>query len=194
MDILVTQSRQIENIFETEVRHIAMAEEPEQPEQRRFRTGMVTSAKDMHWLRLVQQHCGTSPPVNSQGFPKVYNSGVVLYTQTGLKAARDKFFSIDRYAALMHLAKLPKFYRLDQNFLGAASFIPGMFFDELPQHWNVRLRDDSYLPEANDRRIIDSHMKDEPSFYHLQVRNKNKLTESACQYIIRKFEETQYGH
>lgn len=176
-----------ENIFETKVRHIAMAEEPEQPALRQHRTGMINSCKDLRWLDIATNRLKSSPPVTAQGYPRVFNSGVVLFTREGLQAAKQCFFSIEKYALLIKLAKLPKFYRLDQNFLGAASFVDGILFDELPERFNVRLREDLWNTEIADGNVT-THSKDlDPIFFHLQIPNKSGLSEAECEAMIQNF-------
>lgn len=158
-------------ILTRHVDHIAMAEELA-PEIRGERPRWLNDRNDNRWAIVSRAVFGVSPPRLPDGKTRAFNSGVIVYTREGLIAARRNFPNVTAYSVAMRIALLPRFYRLDQNYLGTACFRKGMKFDILEQRWN-RIVKTSQLDE--------NRMVKEPSgdtaFVHWQVRDKKEYSE-----------------
>lgn len=145
----------------TEDFHIAMAEEPEQIKERQLKSGLIKGSNDQKYDNVIAKCFKSDPPRDPSGKLRIFNSGVVLYRKPN--QLRNLLLNPDWYILTINLAGLPRFYSLDQNFLGAVIGQSDIKFRELNQHWNQRVRDN----QNND------HLIKEAKFLHLQVSGKN---------------------
>ncbi len=110
------------DIFTLPVNHIGMVEELAQPELRKGRKSPIRHSNDMRWAAFGSAFFHSTPPRLADRSPRVFNSGVIVYTREGMMAARQRFPDIKTYVMAMRLAILPRFYRLDQNYLALPAF------------------------------------------------------------------------
>ena len=125
---------------------------------------------DEMWIDLVEDFYSIEIPRNDDQCKKLYNSGVVLYTQTGLSKARENWSSIDEYLEVVDPMRPIDFYLADQEYLITMIQKSHMKIHELDNEWNSRVCD--YGP-LHDCRTPES------KFIHIQQRNvtKNELEE-----------------
>lgn len=162
MDVFV-KSYEI-NIFEEQSKgdfNIAMAEEPEQIKERQLKSGLIKGSNDQKYDKTINGRFKSTPPRDPSGALRIFNSGVVLYRNPS--SLRKLMLNPDWYILNINLAGLPRFYSLDQNFLGAVIGRSDIKFHELKQHWNQRVRD----TRNNDQAI------NEARFLHIQISGKN---------------------
>jgi len=164
-----------QSIFEGRTADIGMVEEVSQPKLRQVATGPITSARDLRWARVAEALYGVRLPRTEEGLPRVFNSGVVHYTRAGLETARRVFPSIKAYTLAMRLAALPRFYRLDQNYLGVAAFRPPLRFEAMPLSWNAQVR------SAPDGGWSLDRPGEEIRLLHVQTKDRNALTEAELE-------------
>ena len=153
------------DIFELTNGHIMMCEEVCQPQLRTNMKGKINSQNDVKWANTVEDLCGKRPFLEKTGKPRVFNSGVVIYTRNGINFLRKKLPSILRYQISMKLRGLPKFYSFDQNYLNAFLNLDGVQFSKLPEIWNsqvIRYEDNSDQIHLLDRR------SEKTCFIHVQ--------------------------
>ena len=164
MDVFV-KSDEIDIFEEQSTRdfQIAMAEEPEQIKERQVKSGLINGSNDQKYDMVINSRFKSDPPRDPSGALRIYNSGVVLYRKP--KKLRNLMLNPDWYILNINLASLPRFYSLDQNFLGAVIGQRNIKFRELNQHWNQRVRDN----QNNDQLIKEAR------FLHLQVSAKNNF-------------------
>lgn len=173
MDILISQKLEA-NVFDIELEHIAMVEEEHQPELREFAKGKINSKNDQKWAKLASLFWGIEVARDEHNRPKVYNSGVVLFSNSGLKKAKETFLSIPKYTWAMRLALLPRFYRLDQNYFGVCAFSKGMNLTVMDQSWNTQVH---YVhTREGDKTLYDARSQD-TKFIHLQVAGRKNMSE-----------------
>lgn len=163
------------DILTLPVDHIGMVEELV-PEIRADRPKWLNDRNDERWAKVSSAAFRSKPPRFPDRKMRAYNSGVIVYTREGLIAARRNFPSIKAYSLAMRIALLPRFYRLDQNFLGTACFRKGMRFTVLDQRWNRIVK----AATLDQNQLVKDAWSD-TAFVHWQVRNK---TEYAEQDII----------
>lgn len=163
-----------EDVFESPIEHIGMVEEVDQPELRSNMLGRINAKNDKRWARIVKAVWGVQVPLDELGRPKVFNSGVVLYTKAGLNFARNNFPSVRLYQYIMTLAGLPRFYRLDQNYLGAFIGKSGCGFSTLSDGWNSQVTSIKTL--SGDDVLVDQRNA-LTKFVHMQHRGKNKMNQ-----------------
>lgn len=159
------------DILTCPVEHIGMVEELAS-EIRDDRPKWLNDGNDDRWAMVSSGIFKSKLPRSEDEKPRIFNSGVIVYSREGLIAARRNFPNITAYSAAMRLAFLPRFYRLDQNYLGMACFRPGMQFTLLEQRWN-RIVKAASLDES---RLVKSAPGD-TAFVHWQVRNRRDYSE-----------------
>lgn len=163
-----------ENIFETFDGELAMAQEPLQP-QYRFDEKLKKQCNwrtETRWQTLVRDKYGCKVPCDDQARPLVYNSGVVLYSNAGLRKCREQFKPFKEYVDMVDRDSLcgGKVYGTDQGYLHAMAFAMDINFVELDVEWNRCITWDPY-DEGNafTRRAVDSKTEN-TKFVHIQMR------------------------
>lgn len=159
-------------ILTSRVNHIGMVEELAQPELRKGRKSPIRHSNDMRWALVGNLAFQSKLPRVADRSPRVFNSGLIVYTREGILAARGSFPSIDHYVMAMRLAILPRFYRLDQNYLGVACFRKGMQFTPLEQRWNRIVEQGDIADDYRAKQKLP-----DTAFVHWQVRNRKEISE-----------------
>lgn len=173
MDILISQKLEA-NVFDVDLKHIAMVEETHQPELREFTKSKINSKNDQKWAKLASILWDINVARDDQNRPIVYNSGVVLFSNSGLKKAREEFLSIPKYAWAMRLALLPRFYRLDQNYFGVCAFSKGMNLTVMDQSWNTQVH---YVYTREGEKTLYDARDADTKFIHLQLAGRKNMSE-----------------
>jgi hypothetical protein len=161
-----------------DVDHIGMVEELSQ-DIRDDRPKWLNDRNDRRWAMLSGGLFRSRLPRFEDGRPRIFNSGVIAYSREGLIAARQNFPNITAYSAAMRLALLPRFYRLDQNYLGMACFRPGMRFTVLDQRWNRIVK----AAALDENRLVRSAPGD-TAFVHWQVRNRRDYSQEQIVALV----------
>jgi len=169
-----------ENVFESFTGEIGMCTEPFQPKQRTITLGRITSEKDEQWAKVIQNKFNVDLPRNEENLLKVYNSGVVLYSNSGLKKAKQEFMDFNKYIKLVQ--SIDSFYTLDQPYLHAMVYATSVEFVELDNGWN------SYIHGTKDkhntkRRIVD-HRDDNTKFVHCQFPGADDMNADQLWKIV----------
>lgn len=166
------------DILTCPIEHIGMVEELA-AEIREDRPRWLNDRNDNRWALVSGGIFRARPPRQSDGKTRTFNSGVIVYTRDGLIAARKHFPDLKIYSAVMRAALLPRFYRLDQNYLGAACFRKGMSFTVLDQRWNRIVK----AASLDEQRLV---KKPAPNteFVHWQVRNRHDYSEEQIMALV----------
>jgi len=126
---------------------------------------------DEMWTALVEDFYDIEIPRNDDQCKKLYNSGVVLYTQTGLSKVRENWSSIDEYLDVVEPMRPIDFYLADQEYLIVMIQKSRMKIHELGNEWNSRVC--TYGP-LYDLRTPES------KFIHIQ----KEVTESEFKELV----------
>lgn len=153
-----------ENIFEGFDHDIGICTEPNQPELRLKTAGRITSAGDEKWASLVKLKWGVDVPRTESGLVKVYNAGVVLYSNAGLLNAKERFMPFDEYIKAVKDACLPYFYTDDQNYLHAQ--LDRLDWVELHNGWNSYVH---YSQNAGGPKFVNDTRTQDTKFVHVQL-------------------------
>ena len=157
-----------ESIFDNFNAEMGICVEPLQPLLRKNSGGMITSALDERWAAVVEARWKVKMPRTPEGLLKVYNSGVVLYSNAGLKKAKERFVPFKEYVDLINSTKgLISFYTADQNYLHAMLQVAHMDYVEMDNGWNsfIHFIKD---PKTNKKVPNDTRTKD-TKFVHIQM-------------------------
>lgn len=141
-----------ENIFDDFDADIGICTEPLQPRLRaRTKVGLVNRQQDELWANHVENNWNITLPRTEEGFLKVYNSGVVLYSNKGMVTAKNDFLPFEEYINyVLSIKGLLPFYAADQNYLHTTLFASKTNFVELHNGWNTLVT----YHERNTKRII----------------------------------------
>ena len=141
-----------EDIFDGFAADIGICTEPLQPKLRaRTKVGLVNIQQDELWAKHVEEKWNVTLPRTEEGFLKVYNTGMVMYSNQGMINARRKLLPFDEYINyVLSIEGLLPFYAADQNYLHAALFTSNINFVEMDNGWNTLVT----VHERNHQRII----------------------------------------
>lgn len=180
-----------ESIFDGFDAEIGICTEPFQPEQRAKIPGLISKASDEKWAGVIKSRWGVKMPRTPAGLFKVYNSGVVLYSNAGLMAARKKFVPFAEYVNLVSSSGCRNFYTADQNYLHAMLFVAGMNYVELDNGWNSYIH--AYHVDARKKktRVNDSRTRS-TKFVHVQLRSADHW-DAATHHRITNLPESEWA-
>ena len=159
-----------------------ISEEWMQPQLRvEHNMGGINNQNDIKWSHIVESAYGSKILTDERGRPRVFNSGVVLYSAQGRLYAQKNFVDFKLYCNLMRSRSLPPFYQGDQNYLNAM-MTAGMNWSIMPYKWNSQM---FFKPgtTGDNRPVSDYRLKD-TQFVHLQQRgadnwDKERIVETA---------------
>jgi hypothetical protein len=167
-----------ENIFETFTGELGMATEPLQPYYRSLNTPgqQVNASTEASWKTLVSTRFGSKLPVDDRGRIKTYNSGVVLYSNAGLRKCREQFVPFKEYLEAMGEINLAsKVYGTDQGYLHAMAFAMDIDFVEIDNEWNRYITWDPLSPAMfGQRKCIDPRTEN-TKMVHVQMRGADNM-------------------
>lgn len=179
------------NIFEKFTGEIGICEEPFQPKQRQITLGRITTQQDELWAKTIKEAYNTDVPRTEEGLVKIYNTGVVLYTQAAAEHARNNWIKFQDYVNLIRSKPLNSFYTCDQPYLHAMMFVTNMNVQFMDLKWN------SYVHGTSDKnnpkkRIID-HRTEDTCFVHCQFPGADAMTgEQLLRVVNLPREEWNY--
>ena len=126
-----------ENIFEEEIDLFGVCTEPFQGKYRNSTTigGSINSQNDEKWAKECFKLYGAKMPRDQDGFLKVYNAGMVVFTNNGMQYARNHFTSFQQYTNDMRKLNLGRFYTVDQNYFHMEAVRSGRM-TEMHNGWN----------------------------------------------------------
>ena len=171
-----------DNIFEEFDGELSICEETWQPKQRTITKGRITSQQDNLWAKTVEEAYGFDVPRTEEGLIKVYNTGVVLYSQAGATHAREKWTKFKEYIDLIRTKPLDSFYTSDQGYLHAMMFATGMKIHFMNPKWNSFIHGTRDINHA-DRYIVD-HRKPDTCFVHAMFPGADDMNEEQLLRIV----------
>lgn len=177
-----------ESIFDEPLIHFGIAEEEHQPELRYNLSGQICGTNDEAWGAIVEKNYPQHKLLrDDKNRLRVFNSGVVLYTRSGIELAREKWADFAQYQSLMR--SLNRFYQLDQNYLNA--MLAGNKFTIMDTKWNSQIY---YYPEKEKipANILDTRTAN-TNFVHIQLRPRDILTEDMV-YDITNIPIQEWRH
>lgn len=177
-----------DSIFDQQINNIGIVEETQTPAIRYTNTeGNTSKQREEIWGSIVEKNFSGRLLRDDENRLRVFNSGVVVYTRAGIELARNNWCDLNKYQSM--ITSLPRFYMLDQNYLGAMlSFTP---FTILERKWNAQIH---YIGDKNKtpRDLYDSRSSD-TVFVHNQMRGRDKLNDDMIYDIVNK-PSSQWRH
>jgi hypothetical protein len=155
-----------ENIFDEFKADLGICEEWMQPSLRtKHNMGGINNANDNRWYDIIEKTYHHKLYRDDIGRPRVFNSGVVLYSKKCRQEARQALPRFEDYTKLMARSGLPPFYQGDQNYLNA--MLPLFDWQLMDYKWNSQI---FFRPDTSgDNRPINDY-REQPCFVHVQLR------------------------
>ncbi len=160
-----------ENIFEQFFNdpefEVGICEEWNQPEMRVKFPGMIDNTNDERWYALIDKIWHVKLPRTDSGLPRVFNSGVVVYSKKGINKARERFVAFSEYVNIVRMAGLPDFYTCDQPYIFAMLEIGKFNWKVMDYKWNSSVHY-AQGTSGDNRPVTD--LRNNPNFVHIQLR------------------------
>jgi hypothetical protein len=167
-----------ENIFDTFNQDIGMCTEPTMPDRRAKR------ADEMLWHRMLKNKYDTECTKREDGKYLVYNAGLVMWSNQGLKHCRSKWSSVSNYVLNVKNAGITKeIYRTDQNYIHAMVFVSNMSLQSLDNEWNRYITWDNW--KLSNRKVIDPRTPN-TKFVHVQMRGAEDLDNDTHWKVVNR--------
>jgi len=130
-----------ENIFNNFSGDIGLAQELYEPKRQIIENKRVLGRSVYEsWANTVENKFSISLPRTKDGLLKAFNSGVVLYSNAGMKKAKEKFISFKDYNDTIYKTKdVQNFFAADQHYINTSMFKAGLDFVELDYRWNTEV-------------------------------------------------------
>ena len=154
-----------ESIFDDFDADMGICTEPYQPKSRAESTGQISGEMDEKWAVTIKSKWNVEMPRTKEGLLKVYNSGVVMYSNKGLLKAKEKFAPFLEYVTLIRSNKISNFYTADQNYVHAMLKVADMDYVELGIEWNSFMH---YTGSGSNRPVNDMRVE-KTKFVHVQL-------------------------
>ena len=119
-------------------------------------------------------------PRDADGYLKVYNAGMVMFTKKGMQLAREKFVPFQDYQNYIRSCGLGRFYSVDQNYFHAMMIVHSEY-TELDNGWN------NYVhgvrgPLASQDPVHDSRNAS-TKFVHVQLSGADYFSDEQLYHI-----------
>lgn len=171
-----------DNIFEEFNGQLGICEELWQPIQRTRTKGRITSAKDDLWAKTVEEAYGFTVPRTEDGLVRIFNTGVVIYSQDGATHAREKWDRFVNYVNLIRSKPLDSFYTCDQPYLHTMMLATGMDVHYMDKKWNSFIQG-TRDTHHDDRYIVD-HRTPETCFVHAMFPGADDMNDEQLFRIV----------
>lgn len=173
-----------EDIFAEFDGDLGICTEPYQPEARLVSKNHINSTNDEKWAAAIKSKWGVDLPRNEKKLLKVYNSGVVLYSKTGIQKMRKEFIPFHDYVRFVQSRGLPDFYASDQGYIHAMMGITNIRYKEMDNGWNSYVH---YIGDPNLKpRPINDMRTSDTKFVHVQLRGADHYDADKLWRITNK--------
>lgn len=162
------------NIFDQYSNYdLAIVEEWNQPEIRLQYPGQIDNKHDERWVSILEKEFGGFKypriynDIYDKHLPRVFNSGVVLYSKTGIEKLKNTYDVLNKYIDLMNKYGMPSFYSSDQPYINFLLEYKHLNWITMDYRWNSSVH---YTPGTiGDRRPI-TDLRNDSHFVHIQLR------------------------
>ena len=161
-----------ENIFDVDIGHIATCDEPHKEISHLTTKNHINTKEDERWNAAIVKEYKKEMLRNAAGNLKIFNAGLVLYSQDGLTQARKNFRPFQEYIDICRKHKLRGFYSDDQNYLECMYQVADIDLTILDNGWNSYVHWDEHLDKTKPRPIVDTRTEN-TKFVHVQLKGAN---------------------
>ena len=171
------------SIFNENIKDFGICTEPFQGKYRASTNvpGNINMKNDERWASEIKKLYGSTMPRDVDGYLKVYNAGVVVFTKKGMELAREKFVPFQEYLDNMKKTGLSRFYTVDQNYFHAM-MVTHSDYTEIQNGWN------SYVHYIRGPLAITDPIHDSrdafTKFVHIQLSGADYFNEDKIFNIV----------
>jgi hypothetical protein len=169
------------SIFDELTADIGLCNEPLQPYLRAAtKVGKINRQQSELWANAVEKKYNMTMPRNKDGLLEIYNGGVTLYSNKGLREAREKFLPFEEYIHyVLSIQGLLPYFGADQEYLQVMLHATDLNFQLLDNHWNSII----IYHERDAARVIYDR-DDDTKLIHIQFRGGHMLTEEEIWKVV----------
>lgn len=162
---------------------IGICEEINAPLTRKKYTigGGINNANDEKWVALIEKKWPVKMPRTTDGLPKVYNTGVIIYSKAGLAKAREKLYDFAKYVNLAKVFNLPPFYTCDQPYFHAMLEICAFDWLTMDYKWNSSVHFDPGNKQQP-RPVID--LRKNANMVHIQLNGADNWSADKIKQVV----------
>lgn len=176
-------SESIFHYFASTGAEVGICEEWNAPVARKNYTigGGINNENDERWVSIIEKKWPVVMPRTNEGLPKVYNTGVLVFSRSGIMKARETLFDFAKYVNLMEVFKFPKFYACDQPYFHAMLEVCKFNWITMPYKWNSSVH---YNPgvKTHPRPVVD--LRDGSNFVHVQLNGADNWDEEKIMRVV----------
>ena len=159
---------------------VGICTEPFQPEYRlrlnATDAAWINNDNDEKWASIVKGQYGCDVPRTAAGLPKVYNAGLAIWSNYGLRYARKAFEPFLEYVTLIANSGLPHFYAHDQNYLHAMLCSTGIDYTEQSNDWNTIVH---FYKDTGGSNNLNDPRNENTKFVHIMLTGQKDLDDAA---------------
>ena len=173
------------NIFEESYSDVGICTEPFQGKYRASTiVGGIGMANDEKWSRAVKKRYEIDLPRDADNYLKVYNAGMVLFSNKGIQKCREKFEPFQEYMNYMRTIFKPpagRFYVVDQNYFHVM-MCKYLDYTEMNNGWN------SYIHYVRGPLALQDDINDSRNefteFVHIQLSSGDYFEDDKIHRIV----------
>lgn len=178
-----------ENIFENFTGDIGMAQEIFEPMLQIVENRIFGKEAFEAWGKLVEKTYSIKLPRNEKNLLKVYNSGVVLLSQKGMKKAKESFIPFKHYIdTITQSPAVKNFFGADQHYIHTSMFKANLEFVELDYGWNTKV---NYYNKDKSKILFDKNKN--TKLVHVQLRGKRWQNNAETLWKVVNLPVDQWG-
>lgn len=147
---------------------IGICEEWNQPAQRAQNEGRISNKNDNIWCKMIEdKYPYVNLPRTKEGWPRVFNSGVVVYSKAGMDKFRETYVDFKEYIQWVLDSVGAGFYECDQPYLHAMLEIGKFNWIVMDYKWNSSVH---HQANGSGNHGINDLRKEDTNFVHLQLK------------------------
>jgi len=150
-----------QDIFEEDVADIGICEEIGEP---KFRAADPKFREEAWYSEVVRKYGGRVRR-DENNLPRIFNSGLVLYTKEGMQKAKQNFYPMEEH--WRHFSQFGQtIYFRDQSYMNAHITCNAVDWTILDSKWNTRLH---YEPKTSGVRPVIDNRNEDTCMVHMQL-------------------------
>ena len=180
-----------ENIFDQITGDIAMVEEIFDPKLTIVETNRRLGRHVYEaWAAAVEPRYNIKLPRTRDGLLRAFNSGVVVYSNKGMKKAKESFIPFHDYINLIMRRPVERFFCADQHYINTSMWKAGLDVQLLDYRWNTQVM---FFNKHPKEILLDKN--ENTRFVHVQLRGMRweQNAETLSKIVNLPVEEWGFG-
>jgi lipopolysaccharide biosynthesis glycosyltransferase len=155
-----------ESIFDSFTGELGISEEIFEPKRQIVeRKRMLNKNLYDRWAKINEDRFNMKFPRTKDGLLRAFNSGVLVYSNSGLKKAKESFISMEDYCNNISEKGLHTFFAGDQHYINTAMWKSDIDVQIMDYKWNTEV---VYFDKGPQEVLYDRNK--DTRFVHIQLR------------------------